>query len=55
MVNKALIRPFLWGGGYVRGGRLTSHKRTLSCFCKILLGQDFSGSASGRYLVAYNP
>ena len=25
MVNKPLIRPYFWGG-YVRGGRLTSHK-----------------------------
>ena len=25
MVNKPLIRPYFWGGGYVRGGRLTSH------------------------------
>ena len=24
MVNKPLIRPYFWGG-YVRGGRLTSH------------------------------
>ena len=26
MVNKPLIRPYFWGG-YVRGGRLTSHER----------------------------
>ncbi len=25
MVNKPLIRPYFWGG-YVRGGRLTSHE-----------------------------
>ena len=25
MVNKPLIRPYFWGRGYVRGGRLTGH------------------------------
>ena len=27
MVNKPLLRPYSWGG-YVRGGRLTSHKHS---------------------------
>ena len=29
MVNKPFIRPYFWGG-YVRGGRLTSHKDNLN-------------------------
>ncbi len=31
MVNKPLIRPYIRGGGYVRGGRLISHKATTRC------------------------
>ena len=25
-LNKALLNPYFWGGGYVRGGWLTSHE-----------------------------
>ena len=31
MVSKPLIRPAISGGGYVRGGRLTSHELILRC------------------------
>ena len=28
MVNRSLIRPYFWGGRYVRKGRLTGHNIT---------------------------
>ena len=40
MVNKPLIRPYFWGGGYVRGGRLTNHEL---CLNQIFLGGGIWG------------
>ena len=41
MVNKPLIRPYFWGG-YVRGGRLTSHEDTSEVIKESLLGQPMA-------------
>ena len=42
MVNKPLIRPYFWGG-YVRGGRLTSHYCLAKSWRKIALLKKTNG------------
>ncbi len=51
MVNKPLIRPYFWGG-YVRGGRLTSHDNWIrKARCKHSMNViDSQGSTNTAYV-----